>query len=232
VAGRVERYDHIVLGRSGIHVIDALNLPGKIKGNRVQAWWQRRSWGHSYPLANPVHENFLRLQALQQALGLPLSKFHPWVALSGHSSLTTDATDVVMDVLLAVKKINSENRQLLGGDELSAALLRIQELKLHAPILSKQRSWLAVQLLCGLGFVGGTWMIYQDEIMRLYTTAFESALPPATPLTDVERWESSLICSYSVDTQRCACYERRGEKVQLSADRCRELAQRGSVIQQ
>ncbi len=240
VAGRVEHYDHLVLGRSGIHVIDALYLPGDIKGTRVQAWWQRKRWGRTYSIANPVHENALRLQALQQSLGLPISSFLPSVALSGQRSLTTDAKDIVMDVSLVAKKINSQTRPLLSSEDLNATLLRIQDLQVKAPmlspalspVLSGRRRWRLLQLLAGLGFIGGIWLVYQAEIQQLYATAMQSAQPPATSLTDRDRRENSLICSYSVDTQRCACYQPNGEKAQVATDRCRALAERGSILQQ
>jgi hypothetical protein len=134
VGGKVMHFDHLVLGRTGIYVIDALYLPGQVKGQRVQAWWQRIHWGRKHRLANPVHENFLRLQALQQALHLAPSCFHPCVAISGHSSIDTDAKDVVIDVEKVAGKINGQTRPLLSAEELNQALQNVQQLQVHAPL--------------------------------------------------------------------------------------------------
>lgn len=37
-------------------------------------------------------------------------------------------------------------------------------------------------------------------------------------------WEASLLCAYSVDTERCACYEPSGPKAQVTHEQCMALA--------
>lgn len=232
VGGTVVHYDHLVLSRTGIHVIDALYLPGKIKGQRVQNWWQRQRWGRKYRFENPVHENFLRLQALQRALHLAPGCFHPSVAISGYDSIETDAKDVVLDVAAVVKKINSQSRPLLSAEELNQALLNMQQMQVQAPLLgAKTRRWRLLQLLLLVLFLGGVGWVYQDEVRQVYRLAMQSS-QPVDASTDRQRWEDSLICSYSVDTGRCACYTPRGDKADISKDRCRQLSERGSVLQQ
>lgn len=39
-----------------------------------------------------------------------------------------------------------------------------------------------------------------------------------------QQWESSLRCGYSIDTNRCACYDRKGVKATVEFERCKELA--------
>lgn len=36
--------------------------------------------------------------------------------------------------------------------------------------------------------------------------------------------EKDLLCGYSIDTNRCACYDRKGNKIELVFERCKELA--------
>lgn len=232
VGGSIMHYDHLVLSRSGIHVIDALYLPGKIKGQRVQAWWQRLRFGRKHRFANPVHENYLRLQAIQRALHLAPGCFHPTVAISGYDSIETDAKDVVLDVAAVVKKINSQSRPLLSPEELNQALLHIQQLQVNASILgSKVQRWKMLRLALLVLFLGGVSWVYQDELRKVHRTALQSSQPVDAAI-DLQRWEESLICSYSVDTSRCACYTPRGDKADISKERCRQLAERGSVLQQ
>jgi restriction system protein len=38
------------------------------------------------------------------------------------------------------------------------------------------------------------------------------------------QWETSLRCGYSIDTNRCACYDRKGVKAKVEFERCKELA--------
>lgn len=232
VGGRVMHYDHLVLGRTGIFVIDALYLPGQVKGQRVQAWWQRIHWGRKHRFPNPVHENYLRLQALQQALHLFPHCFHPCVAVSGHSSIDTDAKDVVIDVEKVAGKISGQTRPLLSAEELNQALQNVQQLQVHASLLGGRAGrwqWLRM-LLLAMFLVGLAW-VYQAELQHVYRTAIQSS-QPEDPASQLQRKEESLICSYSVDTRRCACYTPGGEKADITSKRCQELAERGSVLKQ
>ena len=36
--------------------------------------------------------------------------------------------------------------------------------------------------------------------------------------------EKDLRCGYSIDTNRCACYDRKGNKIELVFERCKEMA--------
>jgi hypothetical protein len=60
----------------------------------------------------------------------------------------------------------------------------------------------------------------------------ENFHPDGQPKTEIELWEVRLVCAYSADTGRCACYEPAGAKVRIQQQRCEELAQRGSILQQ
>ena len=68
--------------------------------------------------------------------------------------------------------------------------------------------------------------------IRMAEALLFAASEPLDEATRQQRWEERLICSYSVDTGRCACYSPQGEKAELTAERCQELAERGSVLQQ
>ncbi len=232
VGGRIMHFDYLVMGRTGIFVIDALYLPGQVKGQRAQAWWQRIHLGRKHRFANPVHENYLRLQALQQALRLAPSCFHPCVAVSGHGSIDTDAKDVVMAVEKVAGKINGQPRPLLDAEELNQALQKVQQLQVRAPLLGGRTGrWKLLRMVLLASFLGGLAWVYQRELQHVYLAAIQNS-QPADPASQTQRWEDDLICSYSVDTQRCACYTPRGEKAAVTPERCQQLAERGSVLEQ
>ncbi len=236
VGGRVMHFDYLVLGRTGIFVIDALYLPGRVKGQRAQAWWQRIHLGRTHRFANPVHENYLRLQALHQALHLAPSCFHPCVGVSGQDSIDTDAKDVVIDVQKVAGKINGQTRPLLSAEELNLALHSVQQLQVDVRLLGgRARRWQWLRVMLFAMFLAGLAWVYQGELQHMYRTAIQIGQPgsqPADAATQLQRWEDSLICSYSVDTQRCACYTPRGEKAKVTPERCQQLAERGSVLEQ
>jgi hypothetical protein len=241
VGGRVVHFDHLVLGAAGIFVIDALQLPGKIKGTKVQALWKRERLGRTDRIDNPVHENFLRVQALQQSLGLDISRFYPLVAISGHRKIETDANDVLVDLRSVVGKIRGQVRRLLSGDELDTALQRIQQLRVHAPLLGRNSRWKVLRLALVVLLLGGSYAAYEKELGFLYQSALlsyqqikspENFNPTGQLKTENEKWEDSLVCSYSIDTGRCACYEPSGKKASIEANKCKALAERGSILNQ
>jgi len=237
LAGRTVHFDHIVVSQTGIFVIDALHLPGAVSGSRVQARWQRRHWGRKYLLDNPVHENFLRLQALQRSLDLPLSSFNSLVGISGHSEIKTDASEVVTGVNMLSRKISSQSRQLLSQEQANQALLDIQQLHLRPGLLGLHARWKWLRLALFAGLCTAIYLAYGVELRLLQQQIKISVQGPAAvgnldEATQQKLWEDSLICSYSIDTQRCACYQPDGVKAALEPERCKKLAEKGSVLQQ
>jgi len=240
LAGQTVHFDHIVVSQAGIFVIDALHLPGVVSGSRVQARWQRKHWGRKYLLDNPVHENYLRLQALQRALDLPANSFHSLVGISGHGAITSDASDVVTDVNLLSRKINSQSSQSsqsLSQEQANQALLGIQQLHLRPGFLGLHARWKWLRLGLLIGLCAAVYLSYGDELRKLQQQIKVSVQGPAAAgnldeAAQQKLWEDSLICSYSIDTQRCACYQPDGVKAALAPARCKTLAEKGSVLEQ
>jgi len=94
-------------------------------------------------------------------------------------------------------------------------------------------------LLAGMAL--GLYLAYHDDLARFFEQqSLNSQMrddpasfhPDGRRKTEIERWEDSLRCAYSPDTNRCACYEPDGGKVDIEWSRCRDLAERGSVLKQ
>lgn len=237
LAGRVIHFDHIVLSQTGIFVIDALHWPGTVSGSKVQALWKRRRWGRPYRPDNPVHENFLRLQALQRSLKLPMASFHPLVVILASGEVKTDAREVVSDLNILSKRIQSESRPLLSQEQTSQALLDIQQLRVQPGLLGQHSPWKLLRLALLACLCAAVYFAYGKQLQQLQKL-FKSSVSEPLPAvildkkTQQQLWENSLICSYSIDTRRCACYQPDGEKVVIEAARCKTLAEKGSVLQQ
>jgi len=237
LAGRVIHFDHIVLSQMGIFVIDTLHWPGFVSGNKAQALWKRKHWGRNHHPDNPVHENFLRLQALQRSLNLPMASFHPMVFISASSKLKTDAREVVSDLNILSRRIQSESRPLLSQEQTSQAVLGIQQKRVQPGLLGQHSRWKLLRL--GLLVCLGTavYLSYGEQLHHVQKLLKASSSRPASATgldknTQQQRWENSLICSYSIDTERCACYQPDGAKAEIEAARCKTLAEKGSVLQQ
>jgi len=237
LAGRVVHFDHIVLSQTGIFVIDALHWPGSVSGSKVQAQWKRKHWGRSYRPDNPVHENFLRVQALQKSLNLPMSSLHPIVVISASGGVKTDAGNVVGDLSTLSRRIQSQSRPLLSQEQTSQALLDIQQLRVQPGLLGHHKRWKLLRLALLTCLCAAVYLAYGEQILQVQKMlkASVSAPAPAGSLNKESQqklWENSLICSYSIDTGRCACYQPDGAKAAIEAARCKTLAEKGSVLQQ
>ncbi len=237
IAGRVVHFDHIVLSQTGIFVIDALHWPGSVSGNKVQAQWKRKHWGRSYRPENPVHENFLRVQALQRSLNLPVSSFHPMVVISAAINVKTDAGSVVGDLNNLGKRIQSQSRQLLSQEQTSQAILDIQQMRVQPGLLGQHSRWKLLRVVLLTCLCAAIYLSYGEQ-MRQIQQVLKASVSPNTPAANLHEktrrqlWENSLICSYSIDTERCACYQPDGAKVEIGAGRCKTLAEKGSVLQE
>ena len=239
--GGTIHFDHIIVSQFGIHVIDTVHRSGWIYGTKVQARWRQESFGRRHQFENPVHANFIRVQALERLLQLPLSRFHGMVVFTGHRGFKTEIPGNVVSVRSLIRKIRADSRQLLTPDEADRALLKLQSSVVQPSFLGPARRWKLLRLLLLILLVAGVYLVYGDSLRTLLhdmqkqadvSMAPEKYHANGQPKSETELWEDSLVCAYSVDTGRCACYQANGIKARIGQDRCEELAQRGSILRQ
>lgn len=238
--GGTVHIDGVVISRHGVFVIDAMHRPGRISGTRVQAEWVEKRFGRSHRFENPVHANFLRVQALERLLGLPPSRFHGFVAVTGRDRLERGLPDNVVTPRQLLGKVRSESRLLLEPEEADRVLQTLTRAALQPTWRQSGRGWKWLRLALVLALIGGTYAVYRSEWHALVATvqrqadlrmAPERFHPDGRPKTERELWEDALVCAHSVDTGRCACYEPDGARADIGPDRCRKLAERGSVLE-
>ena len=235
------RFEYIVVSQFGIFVIDTVHRAGWISGTDVQALWQQKLYGHTVRFDNPVHANALRVEALGQLLQLPGSRFHPMVVFSGHKGFKSPPPATVMDVSRVLAHISSQRRQLMTSQDSDRAVRNIRDACLHAGVLARMGPWKILRAMLLVVLLFAIYMIYGQQLrmavshmqrqadMRMQAEQFHRN---GTKKTQRELWEDSLVCAYSSDSGNCACYEPGGTRAELAADRCRELAERGSILQQ
>ena len=239
--GGTVHVDHVVVSRAGIFVLDSLYLAGRVSGTEVQDRWKDEQWFYTRRLDNPVHANRLKIQVLERLLGLPPSRFSGLVVVCGHQSLAPGVPAGVIAAGHLVAKLRAASREVLSAEEADEALRKLHQLSLKTPrgrLHGKRRLLRAVLFLI---LVGGVAAVYHDQLTAVYREvqaradqrmAPENFHPDGQPKTAREVWEDRLVCALSVDTGSCACYEPGGNKADLSLKRCRELAERGSVLKQ
>jgi hypothetical protein len=230
--------DHVVVSRNGIFVIASQYARGRISGTEVQERWKQYHLRRTTRIENPMHRNRLQQEALQSLLGWPATPFHRVVVLTGHKGFKGKQPDKVIEAEKLVAYLRKLARADLSAEQADQALRAIDNLRLKGPAT---RTWWPLRIALVVVLAGGLYLAFNDHFeawwqqlarMNEQRLAPENYHPDGSLKTEQERWEDSLICAYSVDTNRCVCREPDGSIANLDADRCRDLAERGSILKQ
>lgn len=232
-------YDHVVISRTGIHVVDSLHVSGHVKGTDVQSRWKTVTAWRTREFDNPVYANHLRIQALAQVLELPLSRFQGLIVLNGHFRLSDAAPGNVIAAEKLVGRLRARAPEVFTAEQIDRIAQGLQEARNQSPGRRRIVVWKLIQVLLSVGLLAATAIVFSDslgeilarlqvEMAGLNGTA--SAEQAAKTSSGGRKGETGLICAYSADTDRCACHEPGGGKVEIELHRCRELAERGSVL--
>jgi restriction system protein len=241
IGGGTTRINHVVVSRVGIFVIESSYVRGWISGTEVQDRWQQNSWGRSTRCDNPLHRNRRQVEALQRLLDYPSAVFHPLVVLVGLKGFRKRPPENVIVAESLLARIRKKTGQLLSPEQADHAIRMIGESRLSPAGGRLSRPANLLRLLLLLVLLAGLYLAFRDDLPRLVAEwerraeqQSEPALfrPDGSRKSERELWEDSLVCAYSVDTGRCACYEPDGAHADLSAAECRALAERGSVLKQ
>jgi hypothetical protein len=233
--------DHVVVSKFGIFVIESQYVRGWISGGEFQEQWKQGLLRRSVRFANPLHRNRVQAEALQQLLDYPPNVFHRMVVLAGQKGFKTRLPENVLPPEKLLAQIRKKSRHLLSPEQAGHAIRVIDEARLRSPGGLVVRPLTLLRLLLLLVVLAGAGFAFREDIARLrlemqrkseQRAAPEQFLPDGRRKTEQEIYEDSLICAYSADTGRCACYDRGGSRIELAPERCRELAERGSVLRQ
>lgn len=233
--------DHVVVSKFGIFVIESQYVRGWISGGEFQEQWKQGLLRRSVRFANPLHRNRLQAESLQQLLDYPPGVFHRLVVLVGQKGFKTRLPENVLPPERLLAQVRKKTRHLLSPEQADQAIRVIDESRLRSPGGLVVRPLTLVRLLLLLALLAGAWFAFRADLERLnlamqrkaeQRAAPEQFHPDGSRKTEREIREESLICAYSADTGRCACYDPAGSRVDLEPARCRELAERGSVLRQ
>jgi hypothetical protein len=143
------------------------------------------------------------------------------------------------EALLAT--IRRHSGQLLSPEQANDAIRTIDRTRLTGAGAGLLKPLNLIRLLLVLALMAGAYVAFREDISRVVAefrhraerdAAPEQFHPDGTPKSQQELWEDSLICAYSVDTNRCSCYDRDGSRIEIEFVRCRRLAERGSILKQ
>lgn len=237
--GGSEAIDHLVVSRFGVFLIVSEYRKGEIQGGESQELWILKRAGRTTRWPNPLYRAKLQMEAVQRVVDLPRQYFHILVAVEGMEAPSRKVPENVLPAASVLPWVRARDKQLFSPEQADRVVKAIADAALQPPKASRRTAGLRWAL--GLLALGGIWWVYGDEIsdfVRHAEVRVEQAAAPerfdaaGQRKSEAQIYEESLICAYSPDTSRCACYEPSGERADLGLSRCRELSERGSVLKQ
>ncbi len=239
--GGTVHVDHIVVSRFGVFVIESWYASGTVSGTEFQDRWKQERWGRTKRFDNPVHQNAVQAETLGRLLGMPLTKIHPVVVLTGHAGMRSPAPNHMVSAEQLIRHIRTRGTHVLEPEQAERALKAIEEVRVNPGGRSALSRWALLNSVLFAALLAGLWLAFFDEIREAHESWLQYREQQESPglfhadgsrKTGRELWEDSLICAWSGDTGRCACYEPNGDRVEIELSRCRALAERGSVLKQ
>jgi hypothetical protein len=233
--------DHLVVSRFGIFVIDSQYVRGWVSGGEFQDRWKLRRWNRFTRFDNPLHRNALQVDAVVNALKVPSRTIHPLVVLVGHKGLDSSMPERLLSPEHLLSYIRKKDQQVMDGEQADRVLKEIAASLIQTSGSKALGGWRLLQIALLGALLAGAWFAYRDHFASLTLSLAERGKTELAPelfhadgvrKTDQEVWEDSLVCAWSEDNKRCACYEPGGNKADLGPAKCRSLAERGSILKQ
>lgn len=239
MGGGSVKIDHIVVSRFGVFVIESQYATGWVSGTPVQDRWKQSAWGRTTRFDNPVGVNRQQVNALQSLLGFPARMIHGMVVMVGPRGFKTDMPDYVVTPDALISMMRKKGQFLLSPEQAAQVSTTIDSTRLKPPTGFFVDRGLMLRMALLVILTGGVYFAFATEITNLVGDWREDAAKNKSPgdyhpdgslKTEQELWEQSLRCAWSADTGRCACYEPDGDRVDLASEKCRVLAEKGSVL--
>lgn len=239
--GGTIRIDHLVVSKFGIFVIESQNARGWVSGTEVQDRWKQYQLGRFTRFDNPVYRNRLQVQALESLLQFPGRAFHRVVVMVGQKGFKHDMPPNVIEPEKLIACLRKKAEHVLTAEQAARALKGIESARIEprSGFFVNRLTLLRLLLLALLG--AGIYLVFAEDFLRLKENWSRQSEMRSSPgdfhpdgrmKTERELWEDSLRCVYSADTGRCTCFEPEGARADVGLEKCRELAERGSILRQ
>jgi len=239
--GGTVHFDHIVVSRFGVFVIASQYARGWVSGGEFQDRWKQAHWGRAKRFENPLHQNTIQAQALGRLLNLPAQKIHPVVVITGHKGMKTEVAANLVGSDGIIGYIRKKGTQILEPEQAERLLKEIVQARIQPDGRYYLSRWSLLKIILIAILFAGIWLAFRGEFQAIHKSLTERQEQRESPdlfradgsrKTEQELWEDSLICAWSEDSGRCACYAPGGGQVALEPSKCRSLAERGSILKQ
>ena len=232
-SGGTAHIDHIVVSRFGIFVIESQHARGSVSGGEFQERWKQYHLRRITRFDNPMHRNALQVQALENLLKIPASKLHPVVVMVGQKGFKTPMPGNLLQPEKLIAYMRKKGQHILDGDQADRLLKAIDDARIRPDGRMYFDKWTLVQIFLLIVLLAGGYLAFRDDIADLQKKEFPGMFhADGSRKSEQELWEDSLRCAYSSDSGRCSCYEPGGSRADVGSEKCRSLAERGSILKQ
>ncbi|WP_052573019.1 nuclease-related domain-containing protein [Haloferula sp. BvORR071] len=125
--GTITQIDHLVISRFGIFVIETKNYDGWIFGGARQKLWTQSIFGRNTQFQNPLHQNYLHVQATKAFLSLAERQFHSLVFFVDGDFRSEMPENVICSDLCGW--IAGHRATLLNDETIRESIRRLEELE-------------------------------------------------------------------------------------------------------
>lgn len=221
--------DHLVVSKFGVFVIASHHARGEVAGGEYQDRWKQQFLGRTRRFDNPLHRCRLQAESVQRLLGLPRTKVMSLLVLDGYASFRGGLHPGMSRPEHMIARLRKYADHCLDEDQVRRVLARLreEELPVRGGFFVDHRAVLRWVLFAVL--LVGAWFAFRDDLASLVQPAQTEQQAAGEQLSE-ESWKDSLICAWSEDTGRCACYSPEGDRQQMPQDECRRLAEKGSIL--
>jgi hypothetical protein len=181
------------------------------------------------------------VDAVANLLKVPSRTIHSVVVLVGQKGFKSAMPERLLGPEKLLPYMRKKARQVMDAEEADRVLATINTSRIQSSGARGISGWRLLQIALFMVLLAGAWFAFGDQITALQKSLGEHRKmetapglfhPDGTAKTEQEIWEDSLVCAYSKDTGRCTCVEPGGSRADLEPEKCRSLAERGSILKQ
>ena len=128
---RTTQIDHILVSRFGIFVIETKNYSGWIFADAKQNQWTQVLFGRKFKFQNPIFQNMLHKQAVENLLDfLPSGAIQSVVVFVGNAEFKTNKPPGVFTVNELIDHLRNQTKEIMSINRLHFCVGRLEATRL------------------------------------------------------------------------------------------------------
>ena len=129
--GGTTQVDHILVSRFGVFVIETKDYNGWIFANAKHDTWTQVLFRAKFKFQNPIHQNYLHVQAVQELLDfVPVSAIQSVVVFVGDAEFKTDMPTGVLTLPQLIQHLKMCTEEVLSLNRVQFCVGRLETARL------------------------------------------------------------------------------------------------------